>query len=59
LHEGFKVQESSASIMSFMVQDLLDYAQINANKFRKELKKFNIRESVEKVMCIQRQKAQE
>jgi hypothetical protein len=54
LHEGFKVQESSANIMSFMVQDLLDYAQIKANKFRKELKTFNIRESVERVMCIQR-----
>jgi signal transduction histidine kinase len=26
LHEGFKVQDSSANIMSFMVQDLLDYA---------------------------------
>ena len=45
--------------MSFMVQDLLDYAQIKANKFRKNLKSFNIRESVDKVMCIQRQKAQE
>jgi hypothetical protein len=38
--------------MNFMVQDLLDYAQIKANKFRKVLKHFNIRESVEKVMCI-------
>jgi signal transduction histidine kinase len=45
--------------MSFMVQDLLDYAQIKANKFRKVLKTFNIRESVERVMCIQRKKAQE
>ena len=53
------MQESSANIMSFMVQDLLDYAQIKANKFRKNLKSFNIRESVDKVMCIQRQKAQE
>jgi Ca2+-binding EF-hand superfamily protein len=57
LHEGFKVQESSANIMCFMVQDLLDYAQIKAEKFRKVLKTFNIRESVDKVMCIQRQKA--
>ena len=45
--------------MSFMVQDLLDYAQIKANKFRKVLKTFNIRDSIESVMCIQRQKAKE
>lgn len=59
LNNGLKVQDSSANIMSFMVQDLLDYAQIKANKFRKVLNTFNIRESVERVMCIQRQKAQE
>ena len=45
--------------MSFMVQDLLDYAQIKANKFRKVLKTFNIRDSIESVMCIQRQKAKD
>ena len=59
LQEGFKVQQSSANIMCFMVQDLLDYAQIKANKFRKVIKTFNIREIIEKVMCVQRQKALE
>ena len=43
--------------MSFLVQDLLDYAQIKAGKFRKSMKSFNIKDAVEKVMCIQRMKA--
>lgn len=41
-----------------MVQDLLDYAQIKAGKFRKNISEFNIRKSVEKVMSIQRLSAQ-
>ena len=40
--------------MSFIVQDLLDFAQIKAGKFRKNIDSFNIIDSVEKVMCIQR-----
>ena len=46
-----------SNIMTFIVQDLLDYAQIKAGKFRKNFNTFNIRESVEKVMCIQRKNA--
>ena len=45
--------------MTFIVQDLLDYAQIKAGKFRKNISTFDIRESIEKVMCIQREKAHE
>jgi signal transduction histidine kinase len=40
-----------------MIQDLLDLAQIKSGKFRKNLSLFDIRESVEKVMSIQRQQA--
>lgn len=57
LDRGLKVQDSSANIMSFLVQDLLDHAQIRAGKFRKNIKSFDIRETVEKVMCIQRKLA--
>ena len=39
-------------MMMFMVQDLLDYAQIKAGKFRKQILRFNIRNSIERVMCI-------
>lgn len=33
--------------MQFIVQDLLDYAQIKAGKFRKNISTFNIKESIE------------
>ena len=46
-------------MMSFIVQDLLDYAQIKSEKFRKLIGTFNIRTAVEKVMCIQRLKAKD
>ena len=38
--------------MKFLIQDLLDYAQIKSGKFRQNIEEFNIREAVEKVMCI-------
>lgn len=40
--------------MNFMVQDMLDLAQIKSGKFRKNIKEFNIRKTIEKVMSIQR-----
>ena len=33
--------------MSFLIQDLLDFAQIKAGKFRKNIEYFDIREAVE------------
>jgi hypothetical protein len=52
-----KVQDSSAELMNFLVHSFLDYSQIKNGKFRKVYKAFNIKEAVEKVMCIQRKKA--
>ena len=46
LKEGHDIQESSANLMSSMIQDLLDYSQIKAGKFRKNIKEFNIRDTV-------------
>ena len=43
--------------MNFMIMDLLDYSQIKSGKFRKTIKPFNIREAVQKVILIQKQKA--
>jgi len=43
--------------MRFIVQDLLDYAQIKEGKFRKNVKVFDVREAVQTVMKIQRDKA--
>ena len=39
--------------MLFMVQDLLDWAQIKSNKFRKNIQKFNIIKAVEAVIQVQ------
>ena len=42
LIKGKKVQESSCKIMMYLVSDFLDYAQIIAGKFRKNVTTFNI-----------------
>ena len=54
LEQGLEIQESSQELMSSMIKDLLDYAQIRAGKFRKNITTFDIRKSIEKVMAIQR-----
>ena len=54
LGQGMKVQEASANLMSFLIQDLLDFAQIKSDKFRKNIGEFNIREAIDQVMCIQK-----
>jgi signal transduction histidine kinase len=45
--------------MNFIIQDLLDYSQIKAGKFRLNYSTFNIRETIEKVMCMQSSKARD
>ena len=40
--------------MIFLVQDLLDYSQIKAGKFRKNIQQFNIKEAIEEIICIQK-----
>ena len=59
LEKGRKVQESSSQLMSLIVQDLLDYAQISANKFRKNISLFNIKDIVEQVIEMQEDKAKD
>ena len=44
-------------MMSFLVQDFLDYAQIKSGKFRMNIHPFNIIDTLEKVKCILFQKA--
>jgi len=43
--------------MKFLIRDLLDFAQIKNGKFRKNLKDFDVLKAVNKVMTIQREKA--
>ena len=57
LEDGNKIQENSATMMLYMVQDLLDMAQIKSEKFRKNIANFNIMDAVETVINIQNDKA--
>jgi len=50
LVDGLNVQESSSNLMIFIIQDLLDYAQLKAGKFRKNLSQFDVRDAVEQIM---------
>ena len=43
--------------MTLNVQDLLDYAQINAHKFRKNIVKFDLIELFKNVIDMQQDKA--
>ena len=40
------------------MDDLIDYSQIKSGYFRKTLESFNIRETIEEVMNIQRKQAE-
>ena len=57
LRESWNIQDSSTELMTFLVQDLLDFAQIKSGKFRKNITRFNIRDIVKKVVGIQQKKA--
>ena len=52
ISQSSKIQDSSANIMSFLVDDLLDYAQLNAGKFRKVEKVFNLKEAIQEIIDI-------
>ena len=43
--------------MNFLIQDLLDFAQIKAGKFRINIKEFNVREAFQEVLSVQKEKA--
>ena len=47
LKEGKKIQDSSANIMCFQIQNFMDYGQIKAGKFKQNFGAFNIREAIE------------
>ena len=57
MDQSNKIQDASATLMSFLVDDLLDFAQLNAGKFRVEDKEFDLKEAIEEVISIQKDKA--
>ena len=44
--------EVSSKIMAFVVDDLLDFAQINNKKFRKEIREFDMKKAINEVISI-------
>lgn len=55
--QSVNIQMSSEKILSFLVNDILDYAQISAGKFRKFFHKFNLNESVDEILLVMKNKA--
>ena len=53
-----RVQTSSSKILIFLVNDLLDFAQLRSGKFRKNLSQFSIKEAIHEVKMIQEEKAE-
>ena len=43
--------------MTFLIKDLLDFAQMKTGKFRINIKEFNVRQAFEEVMSIQKEQA--
>ena len=52
LDDQVRIMSSSAHMLKFLVEDILDLAQINAGKFRKNIKKFDVRLAVDEVTDI-------
>ena len=57
IEQSSDILDVSSKIMSFVVDDLLDFAQINNKKFRKDLKEFDVKEAINEVISIQKAKA--
>lgn len=56
-NRSVQILMSSEKILSFLVNDILDYAQISSGRFRKLYSRFNIKDCVEEIMMILQFKA--
>ena len=57
MKSSVRIKKQSTELMQFIVQDLLDYAQIKSSKFRKNYAHFDIRKAVNEVLELQQQTA--
>jgi len=39
-------------MMAFLVDDLLDFSQLNAGKFRKTIRRFNPHEAIQEIVQV-------
>ena len=44
--ETLKVHNSSSKLLTFLVNDILDFAQLRSGKFRKDISYFNLKEAI-------------
>ena len=56
--ESLKIQTSSTKILNFLVNDMLDFAQLRSGKFRRDLSSFNIKEAIQEIVNVQLLKAE-
>ena len=52
-NKSVKIQMSSTKLLKFLINDLLDFSQLRAGKFRKDCANFNLKESIEEIIMIQ------
>jgi len=57
--ESVTIQMSSERILNFLVNDILDFAQLRAGKFRKNKENFLIEQAVEELVKVQNYKAEQ
>ena len=50
--DTLKIQKSSSKILTFLVNDILDFAQLKSGKFRKNIGYFSIKEAIKEVISI-------
>ena len=50
---------SNEKILNFLVNDILDFAQMKDGKFRKKIDIFNVQESVQEIINIQKYKTEQ
>ena len=57
--ESTSMQLSASKILGFLINDMLDYAQLSAGQFRKCFNNFNLIHSVAEILKIMKFKADE
>ena len=50
--ESIGIQRSSTKLINYLVNDILDFAQLKSGKFRKDISKFDIRESIQEIIDV-------
>ena len=55
--KSVKIQCSSEKILTFLINDILDFAQIRSGKFRKNCQNINVRDAAEEIKLVQEYKA--